>query len=452
MKRGSWSSKIGFIFAAAGSAVGLANIWRFPYVVGSNGGAIFVITYLLCLLIIGFPVFISEVLIGRTTQQNPSGAFQILGNSRVWGFLGMITVVTGFIVSAFYSAVAAWILGYLIESFSGTLSSFENSEQAALHYESLIASPLWGLGFHFAFLFICWFVLVSGVRGGIERGNKIIMPILYLVLLVLVVKGVTMPGASKGLIYLFSPDLSEVTPLMFLIALGQSFFTLSIGQGTMVTYGSYLGRGDNIMTSCFPVVIMDTLVSLFSAIAVFTIVFSAGMEPDAGPGLLFQTLPLVFSKIPGGSILAVAFFLLVFLAALTSQISAMEPTIAFLIDRYQWPRKRAAFMCSAAVFLVGIPCALSSNVLKEATLFSLNPLELMLFAASSILIPLGGLCAILLVGWKWGIPKAVEALQLGMSKGLKENRLFNFYLWFCLKYLAPALIVLVFFNALGILA
>lgn len=452
MKRGSWSSKIGFVFAAAGSAVGLANIWRFPYVVGSNGGAIFVLTYLLCLLVIGFPVFISEVLIGRTTQRNPSQAFEILGKSRVWGFLGSLTIITGFIVSAFYSAIAAWILGYLIEALSGHLTLFSTSAEAASHYETLIESPLWGLGFHLSFLLICCFVLVSGVRGGIERGNKVIMPILYLVLLTLVVKGLTMPNAWDGLSYLFSPDWNEVTPYMILMALGQSFFTLSIGQGTMVTYGSYLREGDNIITSCFPVVIMDTLVSLFSAIAVFTIVFSVGMEPDAGPGLLFQTLPLVFSKISGGSILAIAFFLLVFLAALTSQISAMEPTIAYFIDRFQWPRKWAVAVCTVGVFLLGLPCALSSNILKEVSIFGLNPLELMLFTASSILIPLGGFCAIILVGWKWGIPKAVKALRQGMSKGLRENRLFNVYLWFCLKYLAPALIAIVFLNALGILA
>jgi len=451
MTRGSWSSKIGFVFAAAGSAVGLANIWRFPYVVGSNGGAIFVLTYLICLFAIGFPVFLAEVLIGRTTQRNPSEAFEILGKSRFWGFLGSVTIVTGFIVSAFYSAVAGWILGYLIEAFSGQLTLFSTSNQAAMHYDALMASPFWGLGFHLLFLVICGWVLVSGVKGGIERGNKVIMPILYLVLIALVIKGLTMPYAWQGLTYLFSPDWSEVTPMMFLIALGQSFFTLSVGQGTMVTYGSYLRENDNVMTSCFPVVIMDTLVSLFSAIAIFTIVFSVGMEPDAGPGLLFQTLPLVFSKIPGGALLAVAFFLLVFLAALTSQISAMEPTIAFLIDRFKWPRKWAVVACTGAVFFVGVPCALSSNILKEVTLFSLTPLELMLFAASSILIPLGGFCAIILVGWKWGIPKAVEALHQGMSKSLRENRLMNVYFWFFAKYLAPALIAIVFLNALGIL-
>lgn len=450
MTRGSWSSKIGFVFAAAGSAVGLANIWRFPYVVGSNGGAIFIVIYLLCLLAIGFPVFISEVLIGRTTQRNPQEAFKMLGKNRFWGGAGLITIATGFIVSAFYSAVAGWILGYLIEALLGHITFFKTAAESAFHYQSLMEYAAWGVGFQLLFLLVCWAVLASGVRGGIERGNKVIMPILYLVLLALVVKGLTLPNSWEGVAYLFSPDWNEVTPMMFLIALGQSFFTLSIGQGTMVTYGSYLGRNDNIITSGFPVVVMDTFVSFFSAIAVFTIVFSVGMEPGAGPGLLFHTLPLVFSKITGGYFVAAAFFFLVFLAALTSQISAMEPTIAFLIDRFGWQRKWAVAACTIAVFLFGLPCALSSNVLKDFLIFGMNPLELILFAASSILIPLGGFFAIILLGWKWGVQNALSELHKGMSQKLKENRLFNFYLRFCFKYVAPVLIILVFLNALGV--
>jgi neurotransmitter:Na+ symporter, NSS family len=448
MKRSAWSSKLGFVFAAAGSAVGLANIWRFPYEVGNNGGAIFVITYLLCLLAIGFPVFVSEVLIGRTTQSSPAGAFGKLAKSRGWGFLGGITIFTGFIVSAFYSAISGWILGYLVEAVKGNVSSFSSLQEVVAHHTSLMDSAWWGVGFHTLFLIFCWYVLVSGVKGGIERGNKIIMPILYLLLILLVVNGLFLPNSMEGLRFLFSPDWHEVTPVMFLIALGQSFFTLSVGQGTMVTYGSYLKRDDNIVTSCFPVVAMDTLVSLLSAVAVFTIVFSVGMEPKGGSGLIFQTLPMVFSKIPGGYFVGFLFFFLVFLAALTSQISAMEPSIAYLIDRFGWRRSRAVALVTLGVFLLGIPSALSSSVLKDATLWGLNPQELMLFSVSSILIPLGGFFAIALVGWKWGITGALKELHRGASRKLKDSKLFNAYVWICFKYVAPVLIIIVFLNAL----
>jgi len=341
MTRASWGSRTGFIFAVAGSAVGLANIWRLPYIIGENGGSAFLIVYLLCLLLIGFPVFMAEMLIGRTTQTSPSGAFQKLGGSYYWSFVGKMTIITGFIVSSFYSAVAGWIFGYLIEAIKGNLSQFQVPSDAILHYTSLIENSLWGIGFHFLFLFICVSVLYLGVRKGIERGNKIMMPCLLFVLVLLVVKGLTLPNAAKGIHYLLTPDWSQLTPASIMMALGQAFFTLSLGQGTMVTYGSYLDKQDNLIKSCLPVIAMDTLVSLLSAVAVFSIVFSGGMEPNSGPGLIFHTLPMIFSQLSGGYFLAVAFFLLVFLAAITSQISAMEPTIAYLIDERGWKRRPA---------------------------------------------------------------------------------------------------------------
>ncbi|NGX43453.1 MAG: hypothetical protein K940chlam7_01750 [Chlamydiae bacterium] len=322
MVRPTWESRIGFIFAVAGSAVGLANIWRLPYIVGENGGAAFLIVYLLCLTFIGFPVFMSEMLIGRTSQTSPSGAFLKIGGSKSWSAIGKMTIMTGFIVSSFYSAVAGWILGYLIEAIRGNISHFEGTSHAIEHYTSLMGNPLWGLSFHFLFLLICLFVLYAGVQRGIERGNKIMMPCLLLVLLFLLIKGLTLPHAIDGVRYLLSPDWSELTPKAIVIALGQSFFTLSLGQGTMVTYGSYLDKNDNLIKSCFPVVVMDTLVALLAAVVVFSIAFAGGMKPDSGSGLIFHTLPFIFSQIPGGYFVAVMFFLLVVLAAITSQISA----------------------------------------------------------------------------------------------------------------------------------
>lgn len=439
--RGSWGSRIGFIMAVAGSAVGLANIWRFPYIVGQNGGAAFVCVYLFCLLLVGFPVFMAEIVIGRTAQSSPSGAFGSLSGSRVWRWGGKMTILTGFLVSSFYSAVAGWILGYLLEALMGNITNFTSPEQPELYFNALISNQWWGVLCHMAFLLICTSVLYLGVHKGIERWNKVLMPLLLGLLTLLVIKGVTLPHAMEGIWFLLSPDWSSLTPTAVLLALGQAFFTLSLGQGTMVTYGSYVGKGENLLRSCFPVVLVDLSVSIFAAIAVFTIVFSVGLHPDSGPGLLFNTLPWVFSELPGGYLLAVFFFMVVVIAAVTSEISAMEPTIAYLIDEWGWNRKPAVLFCGFGVFLLGIPSALSFKFLG-----------FMDFSCSSILIPLGGLLAVVFVGWIWGASQAIQQLKLGSHHLFEHHPWLNSYFWFCFKYAAPILIIIVFLNALGLFA
>lgn len=446
--RGSWGTRLGFIFAVAGSAIGLANIWRFPYIVGKHGGAAFIVVYLLCLFFMGFPVFISELLIGRTTQTSPSGAFRRLGGYKFWTAAGKMTILTGFIVSSFYSAVAGWILGYLVEAVLGKVTSFGTTEEAMQHYTALMGNPVWSVFFHFLFIAICTGVLYLGVREGIERSSKVMMPLLFAVLFILVGQGLTMSKASEGLRFLFSPDWSVLTPTAVMVAMGQAFFTLSLGQGTLVTYGSYLRKDESLVKSGVPVVFMDTLVSIFSAIAVFTIVFSVGMEPNSGPGLIFHTLPWAFSQISGGYFLSILFFLLVVIAALTSEISAMEPTIAYLVDERQWKRKHAVTACGIGGFLLGIPCALSYNLLKDYTFQGANFLDVISFIASSILIPLGGLAAVVLVGWRWGFDNALVQLKEGSTALFKRNPWLSKYFWFCIKYSAPILILLVFLNAL----
>jgi NSS family neurotransmitter:Na+ symporter len=446
--RESWGSKAGFIFAVAGSAVGLANIWRFPYVVGQNGGAAFIIVYLLCLLFMGFPVFMSEILIGRTTQTSPKGAFRKLGGNSFWTSAGCLTIITGFIVSSFYSAVAGWILGYLIEAIRGNIHNFESPEHAVQHYATLMDNPYWTVVFHFLFLLSCTGVLYLGVREGIERGSKFMMPLLFIVLLTLVVRGLMMQDSGKALSFLFTPDWSLLTPTAIIVAMGQAFFTLSVGQGTLVTYGSYLKGKENLVSTSFPIVLIDTLVSIFAAIAVFTIVFSVGMEPNAGPGLIFHTLPWAFSQISGGYILALLFFLLVVLAALTSEISALEPTIAYLVDERKWNRKSAVLMCGFGAFLLGIPSALSYNLLKAYTVNGMNFLDMLEIFCSTILIPIGGFFAVILVGWKWGVPSALVALKQGAKTLFEKHPWLAKYFWFCFKYSAPVLILIIFMNAL----
>lgn len=452
MKREHWSSKLGFILAVAGSAIGLANIWRFPYITGTYGGAAFVILYLLCLLAIGFPVFISEIAIGRHTQANPAKAFAQLGG-KYWGWLGKMSILTGFLVSAFYSAIAGWILGYFFEAIQGSLVQFKGSEEAATHYSQLLSSPGWGIGFHALFLISCIAVLFFGVKKGIEKCNKFFMPLLFIILFALVGWGLFLPNSLESIRFLFQPDWSVLTPTALLVALGQSFFTLSIGQGTLVTYGSYLEKSESILSSSVPVVLMDTWVSILSALAVFTIVFSVGIAPDQGEGLLFNTLPIVFSQIPGGYIISILFFLLVVLAALTSEISALEPSIAYLTDQWKWKRSTAVLIVGLGAFLLGIPCSLSMNILKEWYLFGTTTfLHAMIYLCSNILIPLGGLAAVLLVGRKWGVTKFFEEMNLGTANSFQKDHFTQKYLHFCIRYLSPLLIIIVFLSAIGMLA
>lgn len=448
--REHWGSRTGFVLAALGSAIGLANIVKFPYIVGANGGAAFVMIYLLCLFLVGFPLLVAEVLIGRTAQTGPASALQRIGGGKSWGYAGRMIVVTGFVVSAFYSALAGWILGYLIEAFRGNVSQLGTPQEASAYFQSLMSSPAWGVSFHGLFMLMGMLILFTGVRDGIERYCKWLMPLLFVVLVLIVIKGVTMEGAGEGLRFLLKPDWSQITPVAFLIALGQSFFTVSCGQGTMITYGSYLEKKTNVVAVCLPIALADTLISLMAAIAVFTIVFSAGMEPSSGLGLIFQTLPVVFSTLSGGYFLAVFFFLLVSIAAITSQISVMEVVIAYLMDERKWGRHAAVAACGLGAFLVGIPSALASSTLSHITPFGMNILDLFDFVATAILIPLGGLIAVLLVGWKWGFGKAYAALEEGAGDILHKQRWVKWYFRLSLQFGAPLLIILVFLSALGI--
>lgn len=446
MSRESWRSRAGFALAAMGSAIGLASIVRFPYLVADHGGAAFIFVYLLSLFVIGIPILISEVTLGRATQKNCYRSFETKGHTSFWKGAGAWVLLTALLVSAFYSAISGWICGYLVEALFGQLHSLHTSELATAHFKMLLGSPLWGLGYHFVFLGLSVAMVYAGLRQGIERGCKILMPILFVTLLILVVKGLTMDNAASALEYLFKPEWSLVTPGVILMALGQSFFTLSLGQGTMITYGSYLPKNTHYVGSCVAVAMSVVLVSILSAIAVFTIIFSSGVQPEGGLGLMFQTLPVVFSNMAGGHILAISFFLLVALAALTSEISALEPVIAYLVDERGWGRKNAALATGALAFVIGVPCALATNLLADWTLWNKNILELFDLVATTILVPIGGFLGVILVAWRWGFIPAFNELTNGEPEKFPAGKL---YLNVCLKYLAPALILIIFFSNLS---
>ena len=440
MKRAEWKSRLGFIAAAVGSAVGLGNIWRFPYIVGEGGGAAFVLVYIMCLFLVGLPVLLSEITIGRKTAKSPEAAFDQLGG---WKRLGRMTIFTGLIVASFYSVVSGWTLGYLIQAISGKLTHFTAASQAESYFLQLTSSSTWCVGYHFLFMLLSAGILYTGVQRGIEAWNKVLMPLLFLVLLGLVAKGLTMTGASEGLSFLFSPKWSALTPTAIMLALGQAFFALSLGQGTMVTYGSYVSKKENLPSTCLPIATFGLFISLLAGIAIFSIVFSVGLKVDSGPSLMYETLPLVFSKVKGGYLLAIAFFTLVFMAAITSQISAMEPMIAYLGDRFKWKRHKAVACTGILAFLLGIPSALAFGAWSDVKLFGMNLFDLISSLAVNILIPIGGLAAVLLVGWRWGAKKAFEHIRLGAEDFTKRYSLFMRYLNIGIKFIAPISIIII---------
>lgn len=447
MSRESWRNRAGFALAAMGSAIGLASIVRFPYLVADHGGGAFIVVYIISLLVIGIPILMCEITLGRATQKNCYESFVDKGQSPFWKGAGAWVLFTALLVSAFYSALSGWICGYLIEAVLGGLQPLDTPELATKHFNELISNPLWGLSYHFIFLGLSVAVVYAGVRKGIERGCKILMPILFFTLLILVINGLSLENSSRALNYLFTPDWNLITPSVILMALGQAFFTLSLGQGTMITYGSYLQKNIPFAVSCITIALSVVIVSILSAIAVFTTIFSANITPEGGLGLMFQTLPVVFSNMPGGQVFATVFFLLVALAALTSEISVLEPIIAYLVDRHKLSRRNAALAAGTMAFIIGVPCALSTSLLAHWNVFDKNILELFDLIATTLLVPIGGLLGVWLVTWRWGFVQAFAE----MTNDKKDKYPLSYlYLKVCLKYAAPVLILIIFVSNLNL--
>lgn len=443
--RESWRSRLGFAVAAMGSAVGLASIVRFPYLVADHGGAAFIAVYLLSLFIVGIPTLWAEVSLGCATQKNCYEAFVVKGERGLWKGAGLWVLFTALIVSSFYSALSGWICGYVVEAISGRLRELETPSMAKVHFHDLLKNPSWGLSYHALFLGGSVALLYAGVRRGIEKGCKILMPILLLTLLVLVIRGLTLNRAGEALHYLFFPRWEGLNAEGVLMALGQAFFTLSLGQGTMITYGSYLRRGSSFAPTCIAVALSVVIVSLLASVAIFTTVFSADLKTEGGLGLMFEVLPVVFQQIGGGSLLSIVFFLLVALAALTSEISALEPLVAYLVDKQGWDRKKGVLVTGAIAFVIGVPSALATSFLSGWSINGKNILEMFDLLATTVLVPVGGLLGVLLVGWRWGVTSAWKELGDGV---LVQRPLRGVYFEWCIKYIAPFLILLIFIASL----
>ncbi len=449
--REHWGSKAGFILAAAGSAIGLGNIWKFPYIAGENGGAAFVFIYLICIALIGLPVLIAEIMMGRTTQRNPVGAFKKLSGKPFWVAVGSLGVIAGFVILSFYTVIAGWSIGYIVEALKGSFSQFSDPGVSSAYFESQVGNVTWIVGYHTLFSFLTMGVVFAGINKGIEKGSKIMMPVLFFLLILLVIRGVTLPGAEKGLAFLWSPDWSKISGQSVLIALGHAFFTISLGMGAMMTYGSYLSEKDHVPSAALQIVILDTFIALLAGIAIFSSVFAMGQDPAAGPGLIFHTLPVVFAKMPGGVVWAVLFFLLLTVAALTSAISLLEVVVAYFVDERKWKRQNAVMVFGFVVLLIGIPSALSFNVMKDVHFFGKTWFDNADYLASNILLPGGGFFIAIFVGWIWGFDTVLIELKKG-SESLFDKYPIVIKAWkIFLRFLAPVMIFVVFLHSVDLL-
>jgi NSS family neurotransmitter:Na+ symporter len=439
--RDSFGSKFGVIAAAAGSAIGLGNIWRFPYVAGENGGGAFLLIYLFFIAAIGIPVMMSEFVIGRSAQLNPVGAFKKIAPGKKWHLIGLLGVVTAFIILAFYTVVAGWTLEYLVQSVKWMLtadkigfSSMDNetvrnffSDHYSTFKEGIWRPIIWFV----VMMFFTGYIVISGVKNGIEKYAKILMPILLVLLLVLVVRSVTLEGAREGLVFLFNPDFSTIkeAPLKIIIeALGQAFFSLSIGMGTLITYGSYIQKKENLANTAVSVAFADTFIAIIAGLAIFPAVFAFGINPGEGPELVYITLPVIFQSMSGGLIWAFMFFLLLCFAAITSTISVLEVIVAYFSEQLQMSRKRAAILAMISVGFLGILCTVSGDVF---TVFNGSP---------DLLLPLGGFFIVVFIGWFLAKDKATGELSSDGKYPLGYYRLFMFLV----KFVAPLAIALLF--------
>ncbi len=438
-RREVWSSRVAFVLAAAGSAIGLGNVWRFPYLVGKNGGAAFLIIYLATVLLIGLPVMIAEVGLGRFTRRNPVGALARAAPNSGWRIVGILGVITGFGILSYYSVVAGWTIGYTLKAVTGAFAHLTNPGQTGELFGHFVGNVQTVLPFHALFMALTVTVVIGGVRRGIERWTLILMPGLFLMLLLLVLRSLTLDGAGKGITFYLQPDFSKVTAATFLAALGQALFSLSVGMGVMITYGSYLSEREDVVAATSSVCLFDTVVALLAGLAIFPALFAVGgMEPTQGTGLVFVVLPAIFHRIPLGGLFGTVFFVLLVVAALTSAISLMEVCVAYITDEKGWTRKGACYLVGGVSFLLGIPAALSngaSPVLSQLPFLHMGFLDLMDTIFGNLALTLGALLICLFAGWRW-IPK--DALK-GAIEGSAYPGLGQPWL-FLIRYLCPVAI------------
>lgn len=443
-KRATFATRLGVIAATVGSSVGLGNIWRFPYETGQNGGAAFLLVYLLCIVVLGIPVMLSEFVVGREAGANVSRAFQKLSPGTKWHYIGYLGVLASVMIMGFYAVIAGWTLEYVFLSVKGFGDMDAGGFQQS--FQTFTENPYMPLIWTFLFLIINYLILVRGVKDGIEKASNIMMPLLFLILLSFCIWSLFLPGASEGLYFLFHPDFSKINSGVVLRAMGQAFFSLSLGMGTLITYSSYFGKKTNLVKTAFTVAVLDSLVAILAGIIIFPAVFSYGISPSQGPELVFITLPAIFQQIPGGHFWSILFFVLLLVAALTSTISLCEVAIAFLHEEFGLIRKRATQFIVGICAVLTVFCSLSFGVLSDVQIAGRTVFDLFNFIASNWILPLGGMFIAIYVGWVLD-KKLVYA---GLSNdGQLKVRFFGAFL-FCVRFVAPIAILLIFLSGLGL--
>jgi NSS family neurotransmitter:Na+ symporter len=428
-QREQWGSKFGFLMAAAGSAVGLGNVWRFPYITGKYGGAAFVFTYLIVVFVIGLSVMIAEMTIGRNAKLDAVGSFRKLGGSK-WAIVGWMGFFCGFVIFSYYAVITGWTIAYIYKSFTGLMAQAA-AGQAKEAFGSFVSDPVAVIGYTIVVMIITAGIVYKGVTNGIEKSCKILMPTLFLILVILVARAVTLPGAGKGIEFYMKPDFTKLTSEAILSAIGQGFYSLSLAMGIMVVYGSYISKEEYIPTAARSIVIIDTAVAVLAGFIIFPSAFAFGIQPDAGPSLTFVTLPGVFTKMPAGALFSAAFFLLLFIAALTSCISLFEVTVAYGIDQLHLSRKKSTLFMVIAITLVGIPSALSLGG-RFPKIFGMDCLDFMDYITNNIIMPIGGILICLFVGWFWTKPAHDELTD----NGKVAFPMYTAWLWIC-RVFAP---------------
>ncbi len=449
--RANFGSKIGAILAAAGSAVGLGNIWRFPYQTGNDGGAAFILIYIVCILCFGIPVMIAEFTIGRHSRSNTARAYQILAPGTQWKWVGRWGVLTGFLILSYYAVVAGWTLEYFLKA-AGNGFLGKTPEQFTESFTTFTASPWRPVLWLALFMFATHFVIVKGVQQGIERSAKILMPVLFVLLIIMAICSVMLPGSGPGLEFLLMPDFNKVNSGVLLSAMGQTFYSLSLGMGCLCTYASYFQSDTNLTKTAINVATIDSLVAILAGIIIFPAAFSVGIQPDAGPSLVFITLPNVLTKAFSGLpwliyILSTAFYLLLALAALTSTISMHEVVTVYLHEEFNMSRSKAAWLVTSVCGIIGAFCALSMGVGKDYTLFGMNLFDIFDYVTAKLMLPLGGFFISIFTGWYLDKKILHDELSSGGHLPLFVYKA----IVFILRVVAPIGIAFVFINELGIL-